>query len=209
MVAWAAAAAGRSRAAPVSLVDGVEPGEEAGPPADHRLGIEPLDLAVEDLVLIDDRGDQAARVQLLHPVDQLGVEVEEQQEALQRIVGQLLGAQRELVHDRVVLGEEADQQLAGEVALVLEVIEEAALGDPGGLDQLVDRGAGEPLVDDRVVGEVEDAFARALTLGEAGGLYRRYSFRWPRLLVHAGEIPETRGLPSTNGQSTKPTAFLL
>jgi hypothetical protein len=44
-----------------------------------------------------------------------------------------------------VLVDVAAHQRLGEVALVLEVIEEAALGDADAGDQLVDRGGGEAL----------------------------------------------------------------
>ena len=72
------------------------------------------------------------------------------------------------VEDLVVLGEEALEQLPGEVVLVLEMVEEAALGDPRRLDQLVDRGRGEALVDDRIIGDVEDpARVRSPLVGAA------------------------------------------
>src|SRR5688500_20001732 len=89
------------------------------------------------------------------------------------------------------------------------MVEEAALGDPGRLDQLLDRGGGETLVDDRIVGDVEQAGAGALALGAPPSrvlrtglpvqLYRRCSFL-DELLDHelqaspAGEakLPEAR-----------------
>ncbi len=84
----------------------------------------------------------------------------------------------ERLHDAVVLGEEALEQLPGQVVLVAEVIEEAALGDAGRFDQLLDRGRGKALLDDRLVGEVHDPLARALALGPGARfqLYRRSSF---------------------------------
>ena len=83
------------------------------------------------------------------------------------------------VEDLVVLGEEALEQLPGEIVLVLEMIEEAALGDAGRLDQLVDRGRGEALVNDRIISDVEEPGAGPLALGRrrrAGQVYRGCGF---------------------------------
>ena len=50
--------------------------------------------------------------------------------------------------------EEAVEQLPRHVVLVAEMIEEAALGDPGRFDQLLDRRRRETLLDDRIIGDV-------------------------------------------------------
>ena len=57
-------------------------------------------------------------MELGHVVHHLGIELEEDQEALQRVVGQLARPLAQRVEDLVVLGEEALEQLAGEVVLV-------------------------------------------------------------------------------------------
>ena len=60
--------------------------------------------------------------------------------------------------------EVAKQQRLGEVALVLEVVEEAALGDAGGGDQFLDRGGGKALGQHRFLGDGEQAFAGVAAL---------------------------------------------
>jgi hypothetical protein len=88
---------------------------------------------------------------------------------VQRIVAQLARPSHDVVEEGVVVGDVAVDQLAGEVALVAEVIEEPALGDAAGLHQLLDGGGGEALLD--------QPLARPLTLRAAVRLYRRCSFR--------------------------------
>ena len=75
--------------------------------------------------------------------------------------------------------EVAQHQRLGERALVLEVIEEAALGDAGRRDQLLDRGGGEALRHDRGFRQRQQAFFRLVgALGrllEHGQLYHESS----------------------------------
>ena len=85
-------------------------------------------------------------------------------EAVQGVVIELVGAAEDVGKRRVVLVDVAAHQRLGEVALVLEVIEEAALGDADAGDQLVDRGGGEALLEHGGLGELEDAGARVAAL---------------------------------------------
>jgi hypothetical protein len=135
-------------------------------------------VGVEHPLLVSDRSDHAARMESVHIVHHLGINVEEDEEALKRIVAQLARPRLKRLHDPVILGEETLEQLAREIVLVAEVIEEAAFGDPGCFDQLLDRRRGKALLDDRLIGEVHDPLARLLALGAGAAfqLYRRSSF---------------------------------
>ena len=90
--------------------------------------------------------------------------LEADEEAVQRVLVQLIGATEQVVEQRVVALDVAHQQRLREVALVFEMIEEAALGDTDGGDQLVDRGGGEALFEHRRLGRVENALARVAAL---------------------------------------------
>ena len=87
----------------------------------------------------------------------LGEQLEGDERAVQRVVVELVGAAEDVGKRSVVLVDVAAHQRLGEVALVLEVIEEAALGDADAGDQLVDRGCGEALLEHGGLGELEDA----------------------------------------------------
>jgi hypothetical protein len=75
-------------------------------------------------------------------------------------------------------------QRGRELALVLEVIEEAALGDAGGGDQFFDRCGGEALLENGGLGQFQDALPRRGAFAwrhfKHAALYHRYSCR-PRL----------------------------
>jgi hypothetical protein len=96
----------------------------------------------------------------------VGEELQEDQEAVQRIVAQIIGLLEEAEEDFVFLLQVADEQRLREVVLILEVIEEAALGDAGFEDDLIERRAGKPLRQHRRLGDVENALARLLAFAE-------------------------------------------
>jgi hypothetical protein len=73
---------------------------------------------------------------------------------------ELVGAAEQVVEERVLALDIADQQRLGEVALVLEMIEEAVLGDADGGDELVDGCGGEALFENGGLGRVENAVPR-------------------------------------------------
>src|SRR5688572_15683609 len=114
----------------------------------------------------------------LHIVHHLRIKVEKDQEALQRVVAKLVRPLLERIDDRLVFAKEPLEQLASHVVLVAEMVEEAALGDTCGFDQLFDRSRREALLDNRFIGNIEDPLAGLLTLGlgTAFQLYRRSSF---------------------------------
>ena len=90
---------------------------------------------------------------------------------MQRVLVELVGAAEEIVEQRVLALEVAHEQRLGELALVLEVVEEAALGDADGGDQLLDRGAGKALLEHGRLGDVEKALARVAALALLGLLH--------------------------------------
>jgi len=95
---------------------------------------------------------------------QLRQHLEADEEAVQRILVEVVGAGEELIEQRVLALDVADEQSLGELALVLEMIEESALGDADGGDQLFDRSGGESFVEDGSLGRVENALARISAL---------------------------------------------
>src|SRR5690606_2302520 len=101
------------------------------------------------------------------------------EEALQRIIDEIAGPGGQGVEYLIVLGEEPLEQLSREVVLVAKMVEEPALGDAGRFDQFLDGRGGEALVNDGIVGEVENPGARPLALGRrrVRELYRRSGFR--------------------------------
>ena len=70
---------------------------------------------------------------------------------MQRVVAELAAAAEDVAEQRAVLLEVALEQRAGELVLVAEVVEEAAPGDLGAGDDLLDRGGVEALGEDRVL----------------------------------------------------------
>ena len=94
----------------------------------------------------------------------LGKQLQRDQEGLQRIVGKLLPARENVVEHAVVLLDVAPHHGPGEFVLVLEMIEEAALGDAGLGDDLLDRRGAEALDEHRRLGDLQDPFARCLSL---------------------------------------------
>ena len=64
--------------------------------------------------------------------------LEAYQEAVRRILVELIGTAEQVIEERVLARDVADKQCLGELTLVLEVIEEAILGDSDRCNQLVD-----------------------------------------------------------------------
>ena len=94
---------------------------------------------------------------------------------MQRILVELIGARKQLIEQRVLALDVADQQGLGELALVLEMIKESALGDADGGDQLLDRGGGKSLLQHRRLGRVENALARVSALPLLHVLHAHFS----------------------------------
>ena len=106
----------------------------------------------------------------------LGEQLQADQEAVQRILVKLIAAPENVVEDRPVVREVAQQHRLGELGLVLEVIEEAALGDADRGDQLLDRGRGKALGQHGGFRDFEDALAGVFAgRFEHGELYHESS----------------------------------
>jgi hypothetical protein len=86
--------------------------------------------------------------------------LEQDEKAVQRILVELVGTPEEIIEESVLAFDVTLQQGLGQGALVAEVIEEAALGDADGGDELVDRSRGETLLEHAGLRRVEDAFGR-------------------------------------------------
>ena len=86
----------------------------------------------------------------------LGKEFQADQQRLQRIVRKFAGAAEHLVELAVMVVDVAAQHRMGEFALVAEMVEEAALGQPGLGDDLLDRGRGKALGEHRGFGDLPE-----------------------------------------------------
>jgi hypothetical protein len=106
------------------------------------------------------RGEQATGVRRLRIVEELGDQLDEHEQLLQRIAREPLGARDRVGHEAILEREKALEQRFGERVLRFEVIEERALGDLHAREDLVDRGRREPLIDDEILRRREDALAR-------------------------------------------------
>ena len=79
------------------------------------------------------------------------------EKAVQRVLVELIGAGEQLVEQRILALHVADEERLGELVLVPEMIEEAALGDPDRGDHFLDRGGGEALLEHGGFRHVEKA----------------------------------------------------
>ena len=113
-----------------------------------------------------------------HVGEHLGEQFQPDQKAVQRIVVQLVAARENILEHLLVVREVAQHQAFRERALVLEVIEEAALGDADRRDDLLDRGRGEAFRQHGGFRHFEDAGARVGFggLGVEHGVYQEYGF---------------------------------
>src|SRR5690242_4931715 len=91
---------------------------------------------------------------------QLGEQLQADEEAVKRILVQLVAAPEEIVEKFPVALEIAEEERLRQFALVTEVIEEAALGDPGRGYQLLDRGRRKALGEHRTLGKLKQPLAR-------------------------------------------------
>jgi len=98
----------------------------------------------------------------------LGEELEPDQKTVQRIFVEIVSAPENAVEQLVVLLEITQQQTLGQLALVLEVIEKAALRNAGRRDQLFNRGGGKPFRKHRALRKLEQSLAGVA--GLAGGI---------------------------------------
>ena len=165
--------------------DAAEDFAEARVPVPHRLRGEFAHFAVEQPLLIADAGDQAAGMAVRQVGHGLGEQLQRNQERLQRIVGQLPAAREDIVEQPIVGRDIAAEHFAGERVLVPEVVEEAALGEPGLGDHFVDRGGAKSLGEDGGFRDLENPFARCFAFSHPstpGKLYSRYEFLCARRL---------------------------
>ena len=110
----------------------------------------------------------------------LGEKLETDQEAVQRVFVQIIATAENAVEQFAILPQVAQQQTLGEFALILEVIEEAAFGNTGRRDQLLDRGGGKSFGEHCAFGELKQSFARVAGFAgrnlEHGALYHGCSW---------------------------------
>jgi hypothetical protein len=83
---------------------------------------------------------------------------------MQRILVELIGAREQLVEQRVLALDVADQQRLGELALLLEMIKESALGDADAAISSSIEVAAKSLLQHRRLSRVENALARVAPL---------------------------------------------
>src|SRR5262249_30602883 len=106
-------------------------------------------------------------------------QLEPDEKSLQRIFVELVAAAEDVFEHLAVLRQVAQQQALGQLALVLEMVEEAALGDTGCRDQLLDGGGGETLGEDGAFCKLEQALAGVAAfpwnIVEHGQLYHECS----------------------------------
>src|SRR6185436_2932312 len=91
-------------------------------------------------------------------------QLQRNQEGLQRIVGQLTAARKDFVEQLIVGRDIAAEHFAGERVLVLEVVEEAALGEAGFRDHFLDRGGAESLGENGGFRDFENSLAGGFAL---------------------------------------------
>ena len=115
-------------------------------PIQNRRGIEVPDLLVEQAILVAIGSDKAARVAARQVGHHFRQHLKPDEEAMERILVELIGAGKQLVEQSVLARHVTDQKRLRQLALVPEMIEEAALGDADRRDQLLDRGRGEALL---------------------------------------------------------------
>ncbi len=93
-------------------------------------------------------------------LDQLGQKFQADQGRLQRVLRELARPAQQVVEESVLDLDVTVDECARERVLVLEVVTEAALGDPGICHDLVDRRRLEPFCQDCILGNVENPRAR-------------------------------------------------
>lgn len=114
------------------------------------------------------------------------------EEAVQRVFGQLVSPREDLVEQHALAFEIAFEQRVREFALVGEVIEEAALGDPDGGDDFLDRGRGKSLGQDGGLCGVEEALAGVARYGRREGGAAE-AFRGGHVAILPGFLSRVRG----------------
>jgi hypothetical protein len=97
-----------------------------------------------------------------------GEQLQGNQERLQRVVGQFTAAREDCVEEPILGGDISAEHLAGERILVLEVVEEAALGEPGFSNHLVDRGRSKSFGKHGRFRNLENSLARRFALSHPG-----------------------------------------
>ena len=115
-------------------------------PIQNRRGIEVPDLLVEQAILVAIGGDEASRVAAREVGHHFRQHLKSDEEAMERILVELIGAGKQLVEQSVLARHVTDQKRLRQLALVPEMIEKAALGNADRRDQLLDRGRGEALL---------------------------------------------------------------
>ncbi len=109
-----------------------------------------------------------------HVREHLGQKLQPDQHGMQRVVVQVARPRPEVVEYLVLDGDMTLDQCPRQGVLVGEMVEEAALGDLGRRHDLLDRGGIETLLQDRVLGNVENAGPRVRALAGCPGHVRAF-----------------------------------
>ena len=115
--------------------------------------------AVGDQLLLGEHGDVEAVALRGHDLLGRVLEVADERDDPLRGIGDRGGGVEGRTQLADVGGDVPLRQGPREVELGVEVVEERALGGPGGLEHLVDGGGGEAVLDHQVLGGVEDPLA--------------------------------------------------
>src|SRR5690606_40566422 len=130
---------------------------------------------------------------------ELGQQLEADQEGLKRLVRKLAPAAEDFVEKTALGLHVTPQHLASKLVLVLEVVEETALGYSRLGDDLVDRGGAESLGKNGSLGDLQDPLPRFHSPGfghlpSGDLLHRQYSFPGTHFITgrrSRGEAPAT------------------
>jgi hypothetical protein len=90
---------------------------------------------------------------------------------MQRVLVELIGASKQVVKQCVFALDIANEERLRQFSLVAEMIEEPALGYADSGNQLVDRGSGKTLVEDRRFGGIENALAGITAFALRGSVH--------------------------------------
>jgi hypothetical protein len=116
----------------VARGDQFKPLSESFSPVEHRFGVEVPYRLVEETILIAKGCDEAAWMTVRQSAINSDIIFEADEKAVQRVLVKLVGTAEQIVEQRILPLDVADEQSPGELVLILEVIEEAALGDADG-----------------------------------------------------------------------------
>src|SRR5262249_26766971 len=113
---------------------------------------------------IDVQSEQATGGMLRVAVDERLEQLEERKGPLELVACSRIRVDRKSLDNGKVIADVALDQSAGEIALVLEVMEEGAFGQRSRLEDVVERRAGEAALKHQRLGRRQDALSRLFAL---------------------------------------------